>query len=343
MKALVKAKKEPGLWLQEVPIPKIAENEVLIKVKKTAICGTDLHIYNWDQWAQQVVPVPIHIGHEFSGVIVEKGSLVPDSLAIGARVSAEGHIVCGTCHNCKEERQHLCPYTKGTGSQIPGCFAEYIAMPMSNVFLLPDAISDEVAAIFDPFGNAVHTALSFNCTAEDVLVTGAGPVGLMSAMVAKYSGARTVVITDVSQHRVDFASEFPGLVAINPATTSLKSVMKDLRIPEGFDVSLEASGSNEALKDMVEATINGGKIVLLGVYSKDVNLDFNRLVFKGLELKGIYGREMYKTWQQMTSLIESGLDISKVITHRLHYSEFDEGFKIMNAGKCGKIILNWDD
>ena len=343
MKALVKTKKEPGLWLQEVPVPKIADNEVLIKVKKTAICGTDLHIYNWDEWAQQVIPVPMHVGHEFSGTIVEKGSLVPDSFAIGARVSAEGHIVCGECRNCKGEKQHLCPYTKGIGVDIPGAFAEYLAVPMSNVVFLPDMISDDIAAIFDPFGNAVHTALSYNCTGEDVIVTGAGPVGIMSAIVAKYRGARSVVITDIKQQRVDFASEFPGIIPINVSNTDIRSVMKDIKLREGFDIGLEASGSNEALSEMVETMINGGKIVLLGVYSKKVELDFNRLVFKGLELKGIYGREMYKTWQQMVALIEAGLDISKIITHQLHYTEFDEGFKIMNSGECGKIMLNWED
>ncbi len=343
MKALVKAKKEPGLWLQEVPIPKIADNEVLIKVKKTAICGTDLHIYNWDEWAKKTIVTPMHVGHEFSGTVVEKGPLVPDSIAIGARVSAEGHITCGVCRNCKGGRQHLCPYTKGIGVHIPGAFAEYIAVPMSNVFLLPDIISDDIAAIFDPFGNAVHTALSFNCTGEDVLVTGAGPIGIMCAIVAKHAGARHVIITDVKQQRIDFAAQFSGIIPVNVANTKITSVMAKLKMHEGFDVGLEASGNNVALKDMADVMLNGGKIALLGLYPGNIDLDLNHLIFKGLELKGIYGREMYETWYKMVTLIESGLDIRKIITHQYHYSEFETAFNIMNAGDCGKIILNWQD
>ena len=341
MKALVKAYQKPGLWLQEVPIPTINDNEVLIKIVKTAICGTDMHIYNWDEWSQKTIPTPMHIGHEFVGVVEKKGALVPENIKIGARVSGEGHITCSACRNCKAGKQHLCPNTKGIGVNIPGAFAEYLVMPASNIFNIPDFISDELASIFDPLGNAVHTTLSFDCVGEDVLVTGSGPIGIMCAAIAKHIGARNVVITDINDNRLEIASKFAGVYPVNVLKESAASIPEKLGMVEGFDIGLEASGNEQALNDMIELMLNGGKISLIGLYKGNVNVDLNTLIFKGIETKGIYGREMYETWYKMAALIETGLDISPIITHRFHYTEFEKAFDTINQGNAGKAILDW--
>ena len=351
MKALVKAKAEPGIWMQDVPIPTIKNNEVLIKIKKTAICGTDLHIYKWDSWAQKTIQIPMHIGHEFVGEVIEIGNNVSQDLKIGDIVSGEGHIVCGKCRNCRDGVFHLCPNTIGTGVNRPGAFAEYLAFPAFNVFKLPSYISEDIASMLDPFGNAVHTALSFDLIGEDVLITGAGPTGCIAAAICKKVGARNVVITDVNDYRLSLARALGADVTVNVSDCKtpdevdrkIKKVMNDIGMEEGFDVGLEMSGIESAIHSMIDLMINGGKIAMLGISSKNVVVDWDKLVFKGLTLKGIYGREMFRTWHKMASLIKSGLDVSKIITHRLPVAEYQKGFELMASGKSGKVILDWSN
>jgi threonine 3-dehydrogenase len=340
MKALVKRRAEPGLWLEDVPEPKIGINDVLIRVHKTGICGTDLHIYRWDAWAAKTIPVPMVVGHEFVGEIVEVGSNVADFFP-GQIVSGEGHVVCGRCRNCLAGRRHLCAATKGIGVDRPGAFAEYLALPMTNVWVHPSTIDKDVAAIFDPLGNAVHTALSFPVLGEDVLVTGAGPIGIMSAAVARHAGARYVVITDVSAYRLELARQIGVTLAVNPQQKSLTDVQADLGMREGFDVGLEMSGSPAAFRDMLNNMAHGGKIAMLGIPSEPVAIDWNKVIFSMLTIKGIYGREMYETWYKMNVMLETGLDIRPIITHRYHYSEFERGFAVMMDGRSGRVVLDW--
>lgn len=340
MKALVKAKSEPGLWLTDVPEPPIGINDVLIRIDRTGICGTDLHIYKWDEWAQKTIPVPLVVGHEFVGEIVEVGSNVKD-FSRGQIVSGEGHVVCGHCRNCLAGRRHLCAATQGVGVNRPGAFAEYLALPVTNVWVHPDGVDRDVASIFDPFGNAVHTALSFPVLGEDVLITGAGPIGIMAAAVVRHAGARHVVITDVNEHRLELARKLGVTLAINPRERNLKDVQKQLGMTEGFDVGLEMSGNETAFCDMLANMSHGGKIAMLGILEREVAIDWNTVVFSMLTIKGIYGREMYETWYKMTVMLQSGLDIAPVITHRFHYTEFQKGFDAMLSGQSGKVILNW--
>ncbi|MEK7780761.1 MAG: L-threonine 3-dehydrogenase [Verrucomicrobiota bacterium] len=340
MKALVKSKSEPGLWLADVPEPKIGINDVLIQVDRTGICGTDLHIYKWDAWAQKTIPVPMVVGHEFVGEVVEVGSNVSD-FHPGDVVSAEGHVVCGRCRNCLAGRRHLCKDTKGIGVNRTGAFAEYISVPMTNVWHHKPDMDRDVAAIFDPFGNAVHTALSFDLLGEDVLITGAGPIGIMAVAIAKHAGARHVVITDVNDYRLELARKMGADVAMNVKQDKLADVQKKLGMKEGFDVGLEMSGSPAAFCGMIDNMCHGGKIALLGIPSEPIAIDWNKVVFNMLTIKGIYGREMYETWYKMTVMLESGLDIKPVITHRLHYTEFEKGFEVMKLGQAGKVVLNW--
>lgn len=341
MKALVKKERKPGLWLDDVPEPEVGINDVLIRVDRTGICGTDLHIYKWDAWAQATIPVPMVVGHEFVGEVVKVGANVKD-FGEGDIVSAEGHVVCGRCRNCLAGRRHLCKGTKGIGVNRPGAFAEFIAVPVTNVWHHPNGIDRDVAAIFDPFGNAVHTALSFPVLGEDVLVTGAGPIGIMAAAVAKHAGARFVVVTDVNEYRLGLARKMGATLALNISNgRTLKEVQAQLGMKEGFDVGLEMSGSPAALKDMIDNMAHGGKIAMLGIPSQPVPFDWNKVVFNMLTIKGIYGREMYETWYKMTVMLESGLDIRPAITHRFHYTEFEKGFEAMSSGQSGKVILNW--
>lgn len=340
MKALVKLKPGPGLWMEEVEVPKFADNEVLIKIHKTAICGTDLHIYNWDQWSQETIKTPMVIGHEFVGEISKVGALVR-GLTIGDIVSGEGHITCGYCRNCRAGKKHLCRNTFGVGVNRQGAFAEYLAIPADNVFKISKDINPELAAIFDPLGNAVHTALSFDLVGEDVLITGAGPIGLMAVPIAKHVGARHVVITDINEYRLDLAAKMGATRAVNVKHESLQDVMTELGMNEGFDVGLEMSGSVAALDDMMATINHGGRIAALGIFADKTPTDWSKIIFKGLTIKGIYGREMYETWYKMASMIQSGLDIENVITHRLPVAEFKHGFDIMNQGATGKVILDW--
>jgi len=340
MKALVKAEAKPGLRLQEVPAPRIGINDVLIRVDKTGICGTDLHIYKWDAWAQKTIPVPMVVGHEFVGEIVEVGSNVNDFFP-GDVVSAEGHVVCGRCRNCLAGRRQLCKDTQGIGVNRPGAFAEFISVPMSNVWQHRKSIDREVASIFDPFGNAVHTALSFPVLGEDVLITGAGPIGIMAAAVARHAGARFVVITDVNDYRLALAKKLGVTVALNVKQGNLREVQKQLEMKEGFDVGLEMSGNPAAFTDMIENMCHGGKIAMLGIPSEPMAIDWNKVIFNMLTIKGIYGREMYETWYQMTVMLQSGLDIKPIITHRFHCTEFEKGFEVMLSGQSGKVILDW--
>jgi threonine 3-dehydrogenase len=340
MKALVKRKAERGLWLEEVPPPQIGVNDVLIKVERTGICGTDLHIYNWDEWARKTIPVPMVVGHEFVGQIVEVGSNVAD-FRPGEIVSGEGHVVCGRCRNCLAGRRHLCADTKGIGVNRPGAFAELIALPMTNVWHHDPAIDRDVAAIFDPFGNAVHTALSFPVLGEDVLITGAGPIGCMAAAVVRHAGARHVVVTDVNPYRLSLAKNLGATVTLDVRTGNLKEMQAKLGMKEGFDVGLEMSGNPAAFRDMLTNMCHGGKITMLGIPSGEIAIDWNRVVFNMLTIKGIYGREMYETWYKMTVMLQSGLDIRPIITHRYPYNEFEAGFSHMQSGQSGKVILNW--
>ena len=340
MKALVKAKAEPGIWMEEVPLPEIGPGEVLIKVGKTAICGTDVHIYNWDEWSQKTIPVPMTVGHEFAGEIVEVGAEVED-FAPGDRVSGEGHIVCGHCRNCRAGREHLCRDTKGVGVNRPGAFAEYLAIPAHNAYQLPDNLPDEIGAILDPLGNAAHTALSFDLVGEDVLITGAGPIGIMAAAIAKKVAARHVVITDLNPYRLSLAAKLGIPHCIDVTKQRLPEVMQELGMTEGFDVGLEMSGSPKALNDMLQAMIHGGKVALLGIPPGEAPLDLTSVVFKGLILKGIYGREMFETWYKMIALIQEGLDFTPLITHRYAIDDFAEGFDVMGSGQSGKVVLDW--
>jgi threonine 3-dehydrogenase len=341
MKALVKASAEPGLWLQDVPEPQTGINDVLIKVHKTGICGTDLHIWNWDAWAQKTIPVPMVVGHEFVGEVIGVGSNVTD-FHPGEIVSAEGHVVCGRCRNCLAGRRHLCKDTSGIGVNRTGAFAQFISVPMSNVWHHRAGVDEEVASIFDPFGNAVHTALAFDVLGEDVLITGAGPIGIMAVAIVKHAGARHVVITDVNQYRLDLAKRMGADVALNVGNGgSLADVQKKLEMREGFDVGLEMSGNPDAFRSMVESMCHGGKIAMLGIPSVPMAIDWNKVIFNMLTIHGIYGREMYETWYKMTVMLESGLDIKPVITHRYGADEFEKGFAVMKTGNCGKVVLDW--
>ncbi|MFH1969896.1 MAG: L-threonine 3-dehydrogenase [Verrucomicrobiota bacterium] len=340
MKAIVKKKAEQGLWIDEVPIPSVGINDVLIKIKKTAICGTDVHIYNWDAWSQKTIPVPMVIGHEFVGTVEKVGNNVTD-FAPGDIVSGEGHIVCGRCRNCLAGRRHLCMKTSGVGVNRTGAFAEYLCIPMTNVWFADPKIPLDILSVFDPLGNAVHTALSFNVLGEDVLITGAGPIGIMAAAIAKHAGARYVVITDVNPYRLNLARKMGATLALDVRTESLHAAQNKLGMKEGFDVGLEMSGNPSALRDMIANMCHGGKIALLGILPADTPIDWNTVIFSSLSIKGIYGREMYETWYKMTSMIQSGLNIAPVITHRFHYTEFEKGFEIMRSGNSGKVILDW--
>jgi threonine 3-dehydrogenase len=340
MKALVKSRREPGLWMEDVPVPEIGPNDVLIRIHKSAICGTDMHIWNWDPWSQKTIPVPMHVGHEYVGRIVEVGSEV-EGYKVGDRVSGEGHIVCGHCRNCKAGKRHLCPNTIGVGVNRPGSFAEYLSLPATNLFKVPDDIPDDLAAIFDPYGNAAHTALSFNVVGEDVLITGAGPIGIMAVAIARHVGARNVVITDVNDYRLDLARKLGATRAVDVSRESLKDVMHELGMTEGFDVGLEMSGNGQAFKSLLDSMVNGGRVALLGIFGDDVAIDWGKVIFKGLFLKGIYGREMFETWYKMAAMIQGGLDISPVITHRFPIDEFRKGFEVMGSGRSGKVILDW--
>jgi threonine 3-dehydrogenase len=340
MKALVKSKREPGLWLEEIPKPAIGINDVLIRVRRTGICGTDLHIYNWDEWAQRTIPVPMAIGHEFVGEIVETGSNVND-FRPGDVVSGEGHVVCGRCRNCLAGRRHLCAHTMGVGVNRPGAFADYIALPMTNIWHHKEHIDLDIAAIFDPFGNAVHTALSFPVLGEDVLITGAGPIGIMAAAVVRHAGARHVVITDKNRYRLELAQKTGVTRAIDTAEKPLEQIQKELGMHEGFDVGLEMSGNASAFREMIANMSHGAKIAMLGIPSQDIAIDWTTVVFNMLTIKGIYGREMYETWYKMTVMLESGLDIRPVITHRFPYQDFEQAFGAMQSGNTGKVILEW--
>ena len=339
MKSLVKAKPERGLWLEDTPRPTLGANDVMIKVRKAAICGTDLHIFNWDKWAQRTIPMPMVVGHEYLGVIEAVGSAVT-ALKVGQRVSGEGHIVCGFCRNCRAGRAHLCRNTKGVGVNRPGAFADYVVIPAWNAYPIPDSIPDEIAAILDPLGNAVHTALSFDLVGEDVLITGAGPIGLMAIPICKHVGARKIVITDVNDYRLELAKKMGATRAVRADRQSLKEVMAEIDMHEGFDVGLEMSGNAKALRDMIGAMNNGGKVALLGILPDEAAIDWNEVIFKGLTLKGIYGREMYETWYKMLAMLETGLDVSPVITHRLPMAEFETGFAALNAGQACKVVLD---
>ncbi len=342
MKALVKSKSERGLWLADVPEPQIGINDVLIQVDRTGICGTDLHIYQWDAWAQKTIPVPMVVGHEFVGEVVAVGSNVADFFP-GDVVSGEGHVVCGRCRNCLAGRRHLCADTKGIGVNRSGAFAEYLALPMTNVWNHKRAVDRDVASIFDPFGNAVHTALSFPVLGEDVLITGAGPIGIMAAAVARHAGARFVVITDMNEYRLDLAKKMGVNVALDIRSGNLTQVPRDLEMAEGFDVGLEMSGNSAAFRDLLANMCHGGRVAMLGIPSEPMAIDWNQVIFNMLTIKGIYGREMYETWYKMTVMLQSGLDIRPVITHRFHYTEFQKGFDVMLSGQSGKVILDWKE
>jgi threonine 3-dehydrogenase len=340
MPALVKKKFEPGLWLEDVPIPTIGINDVLIKVLRTGICGTDLHIYKWDAWAQKTIPVPMVVGHEFVGTIVEAGANVKD-FHVGDIVSGEGHVVCGRCRNCLAGRRHLCKDTQGIGVNRPGAFAQYLALPMTNVWVHAPNIPRDIQAIFDPFGNAVHTALSFDLLGEDVLITGAGPIGCMAAAVARHAGARYVVVTDVNPYRLGLAKQLGATRVVDVRTETIAAVQKELGMKEGFDVGLEMSGHPQGFRDLVANLCHGGKIALLGIPEKELAIDWHSVIFNMLTIKGIYGREMYETWYKMTVMLQSRLDLSPIITHRFGYQEFEKGFQAMKEGNCGKVILTW--
>ena len=341
MKALAKLERAPGLTLTRVKKPEVGHNDVMIRIRKTAICGTDIHIWKWDDWAQKTIPVPMHVGHEYVGEIVEMGQEVR-GFAIGDRVSGEGHITCGFCRNCRAGRRHLCRNTVGVGVNREGAFAEYLVIPAFNAFKIPPDISDELASIFDPFGNATHTALSFNLVGEDVLITGAGPIGIMATAIARHVGARHVVITDVNDYRLGLARQMGATRAVNVGRENLRDVMHDLHMTEGFDVGMEMSGVPQAFTAMLEHMNHGGKVALLGIPPPAMAIDWNQVIFKGLEIKGIYGREMFETWYKMTSMLQSGLDISAVITHRFPVDEFEKGFQAMKRGQSGKVIFDWE-
>jgi len=340
MKSLAKLKAEPGIWMQEAPIPTYGPNDLLIKIRKTAICGTDIHIYNWDQWAKQTIPVPMIVGHEFIGEVADMGSEVV-GFTIGDRVSGEGHITCGHCRNCRAGKRHLCRNTKGVGVNRQGCFAEYLVIPAGNAFKICDFISDDEAAIFDPYGNATHTALSFDMVGEDVLITGAGPIGIMATAIARHIGARYIIITDVNEYRLNLAKKMGATKAVNILKESLSQVMKELQMSEGFDVGLEMSGNPQAQKQLFELMNHGGHVAMLGIPPDNTKVNWNEIIFKGLTLKGIYGREMYETWYKMAAMIRSGLNIKPIITHHFPIDQFQQAFETMKSGQSGKIILEW--
>ena len=340
MKTLSKLKPEVGIWLHDTEVPTCGYNDVLIKIKTTAICGTDMHIYNWDEWSKNTIPVPMVVGHEFVGVIELIGEGV-NGFSVGDRVSGEGHITCGHCRNCRAGRRHLCRNTLGVGVNRAGAFAEYLSIPAVNAFKIPEDISDDMAAIFDPFGNAVHTALSFDLVGEDVLITGAGPIGIMAAAVCRHVGARHVVITDVNNYRLDLAKKMGATRVINVAEEELSDVMTELGMTEGFDVALEMSGVPSAVQTMLSAMNHGGKVAMLGIPPADMAVDWNQVIFKGLQIKGIYGREMFETWYKMVSLLQSGLDLSPMITHKFKIEDFQQGFDAMGSGLSGKVLLEW--
>ena len=340
MRSLVKAKREPGIWMQDVPVPDYGVNDVLIKIHKTAICGTDIHIYSWDEWAQATIPVPMTVGHEFYGEIVEVGREVK-GLKVGQRVSGEGHITCGMCRNCRAGKRHLCRNTEGVGVNRPGCFAEYLALPATNVLVLPDNVTADQASILDPFGNATHCALAFDVVGEDVLITGAGPIGIMAVAIMRHIGARHVVITDVNEYRLELARKMGATRAINVKSQTLDKVMDELGMLEGFDVGLEMSGNPLALNDMVKAMNHGGHIAMLGIPPKETLIDWNHVIFKGLVIKGIYGREMFETWYKMIAMLQSGLNLEPVMTHHFPVAQYQQAFEIMASGQSGKVILDW--
>jgi threonine 3-dehydrogenase len=340
MRALVKAKKAEGLWAEDVARPELGHNDVLIKIRKTAICGTDIHIYEWNEWAQETIPVPMTVGHEFTGEIVELGSEVK-GLEVGQRVSGEGHVTCGHCRNCRAGRRHLCPNTRGIGVNRPGAFADYLTLPAVNVYPMPDSVPDEIAAFLDPLGNATHTTLSFDLVGEDVLITGAGPIGCMGAAIAKHVGARRVVVTDLNDYRLKLAKKLGADRTVNVATDSLEGAMRELGLREGFDVGLEMSGNAQALNQMIGKMVNGGKVALLGLPPANVEIDLNQVIFKGLFMKGIYGREMFETWYKMIAMLDSGLDIRPVLTHEFPVGDFQKAFDTLLGGQSGKVILDW--
>ena len=341
MRALVKAQAKRGIWMQDVEKPRVGHNDVLIKVRRSAVCGTDIHIFQWDDWAKNTIKVPTTIGHEFSGAVVECGSEVK-GFVIGDRVSAEGHVTCGVCRNCRAGRRHLCMNTAGIGVNRNGAFAEYVAVPAFNVFKLPDSISDDMAAILDPMGNATHTALSFDLVGEDVLITGAGPIGVMAVAIARYAGARHIVITDINDYRLDLAQKMGASRALNVMNESIDQTMTDLGMEEGFDVGMEMSGNATAFRDMLRTMHHGGKIAILGIPPEEMSIDWTDVIFKGLVLKGIYGREMFETWYKMSSMLQSGLNIEPIITHHFGIDDFQSAFDLMESGQSGKVILNWD-
>ena len=340
MKALVKAKPEPGIWMQEVPVPEIGPNDVLIRVRKASICGTDIHIWNWDAWSQKTIKIPMVIGHEFMGEIAKLGDEVT-GFQVGERVSGEGHITCGHCRNCRAGKRHLCRNTVGLGVNRPGCFAEYVALPAFNVFRVPKEIPDEIASFFDPLGNAVHTALSFDLVGEDVLITGAGPIGVMAAAISKHVGARHVVVTDLNPYRLELARKLGATRAVDVRTENLQETMRILGMTEGFDVGMEMSGNGQAFRDMLAAMNHGGRVAILGIPPNEVSIDWNHVIFKGLILKGVYGREMFETWYKMVAMLQSGLDVAPVVTHRFKAEQYAQGFEAMRSGQSGKVVLDW--
>jgi threonine 3-dehydrogenase len=341
MKALVKSKREPGIWMAlDAPVPEVGVHDVRIRIRKTAICGTDVHIFNWDEWSQRTIPVPMVVGHEYVGVVDAVGAEV-EAFRPGERVSGEGHVTCGFCRNCRAGRRHLCRHAVGVGVNRPGAFAEYLVIPADNVYRIPDDIPDDVAAIFDPYGNATHTALSFDLVGEDVLVTGAGPIGIMAGAIARHVGARHVVVTDVNDYRLALAGRLGATRTVNVAREDLRAVMKDLGMKEGFDVGLEMSGNAAAFRQMLETMNHGARIALLGIMAGDQAVDWGQIVFKGLVLKGIYGREMYETWYKMVAMLQSGLDVSHVVTHRFPVDDFQKAFEVMRSGQSGKVVLDW--
>lgn len=340
MDALVKKYRKPGLWLEKVECPTLKYGEVMVKIHKTAICGTDVHIYNWDKWSQETIPVPMTIGHEFVGEIVELGQGVVD-LHVGDIVSGEGHIVCGKCRNCLAGRRHLCKDTQGVGVNRTGIFSEYVALPASNIWVPHGNIPEDIISIFDPLGNAAHTALSFDLLGEDVLITGAGPIGAMAAAIARHAGARFIVVSDVNPYRLELARKLGADRVVDVSKEKLSDVMHELDMAEGFDVGLEMSGNAEAFNDMIDLMVHGGKIAMLGIQSEETVVDWNKIVFNGLHIKGIYGREMYETWYKMNSMLQTGMDVSSIITHHYHYTDYEKGFEAMRSGQSGKVILEW--
>ncbi len=340
MRALAKLQRGPGLVMTKVKKPEVGHNDVLIRIRKTAICGTDIHIWNWDDWAQKTMPVPMHVGHEYGGEIVQMGQEVR-GFELGDRVSGEGHITCGHCRNCRAGRRHLCRNTVGVGVNREGCFADFLVIPAFNAFKIPDSISDDLAAIFDPYGNATHTALSFNLVGEDVLITGAGPIGIMAVAIARHVGARHIVITDVNDYRLALATKMGATRAVNVSRQPLKDVMAELGMVEGFDVGMEMSGVPSAFQSLLEAMNHGGKVALLGIPPAETAIDWNQVIFKGLEIKGVYGREMFETWYKMVAMLQSGLDLSPILTHQFPVEDFEQGFAAMLSGQSGKVILNW--